>query len=271
MKALLPVAGYATRLHPLTKTKAKGLLPLGGKPIMQYIFDQIEKIDEIDEAILISNAVFYEQFVDFAENYGGRIKISVINDGTSTNETRLGALGDLQLCIDQCKIDEDIMVFVSDNYFTNDNTLLNFYNFFKEKGTDCVLASEFEDLEYLGKNFGVAVLDEENRILNMEEKPGIPRSNIGIWASYAYTRDSVAMLKQYLEEGNKPDAPGNFPSWLCERKPIHAYVFEGQCYDIGTPDVYYSLDAKITAENAQNAAAAETPVADDLTKLDDLK
>ena len=108
---------------------------------------------------MVSNAIFYDQFAQWAEKYDGRVKISVVNDGTTSNEDRLGALGDLKLCIDQHKIDEDLMVLVSDNYLTNDNTLLNFYNFYKEKGTACVLGSKFDDLEYLGKNFGVAVLD----------------------------------------------------------------------------------------------------------------
>lgn len=262
MKAVVLVAGYATRLYPLTKDRPKGLLPIGGRPIMDYLFDQVEKIDEVDEAILVSNAIFYDQFAQWAEKYDGRVKISVVNDGTTSNEDRLGALGDLKLCIDQHKIDEDLMVLVSDNYLTNDNTLLNFYNFYKEKGTACVLGSKFDDLEYLGKNFGVAVLDDQNRILNMEEKPGIPKSDVGIWASYIYPRETVAMLGQYLEEGNKPDAPGNFPSWLYQRQPVHAYLFEGQCYDIGTPEIYYNLDKMLTDQHAESTATVDAPILD---------
>ena len=244
MKAVVLVAGYATRLYPLTENQPKGLLKLNNKTILDYLFEKLEKVDAVDQAILVSNDKFYTHFTGWANNYTGNLKIDVINDKTTSNEDRLGALGDLQLAIDTFNIQDEIMVLVSDNYFTYE--LTDFYDFYKQKNTDCVIGSKFEDLEYLGKNFGVAVLDENGKVLDMEEKPGIPKSNVGIWASYIYTKDSVALLKEYLAQGNKKDAPGNYPSWLYKRKPIHAFIFEGECYDIGTIEVYNQLNEKLS-------------------------
>ncbi len=238
------VAGYATRLYPLTENMPKGLLQLNGKTIIDYAFEKLEKIQEIDEAILVSNHKFYKHFVDWANQYQGRIKLTVLDDGTTSNDNRLGAIGDIQFSIDQCKIDDDVMVLASDNYFTFQ--LSDYYNFFKQKHSDCILGCEFDDLDYLAHNFGVAILDKDGRVKDMVEKPGVALSNVGIWAIYIYTKDTIKMIKQYLAEGNSKDAPGNFPSWLCHKKPVYAYLFQGECYDIGTIKVYNELNDKLT-------------------------
>ena len=127
MKAIMLVAGYATRLYPLTENMPKGLLKLNGRAIIDYTFDKLEKIKEIDEAILVSNSKFYDQFCNWANNYKGRIKITVLNDGTTSNDNRLGAIGDMQFAIQNCHIDDEIMVLASDNYFTFE--LIDYYNF----------------------------------------------------------------------------------------------------------------------------------------------
>ncbi len=250
MKAVVLVAGYATRLYPLTKNQPKGLLKLNGKPILDYLFEKLEKVEVVNQAILVSNNKFFTHFNDWAKNYRGRIKIDVINDQTTSNENRLGSLGDLQFAIDKYNIKEDTMVLVSDNVFSFE--LSDFYNFFKHKKTDCVVASKVADLEYLGKHFGVAILDENGKIINMEEKPGIPKSDIGIWSIYIYTKETIGLLKKYIDEGNNKDAPGNFPCWLYEKKPIHAWLFEGKCYDVGTLELYHELDKKFTEESKNN-------------------
>ena len=244
MKAIMLVAGYATRLYPLTENMPKGLLTLNGKTLIDYTFEKLEKIQEVEEAILVSNHKFFAQFDEWAKNYNGRIKITVLDDNTTSNEDRLGAIGDLQFAIDKFAIDEDIIVLVSDNYFTYELTEL--YDFYKEKNADCMLGCEFEDLEYLGKNFAVATIDEKQKVTSLVEKPGIAPSNIGVWATYIYTRDSVKLIKKYLEEGNNKDAPGHFPAWLHKIKDVYLYMFEGECYDIGTLKVYNELNEKLS-------------------------
>ena len=245
MKAIVLVAGYASRLYPLTLNTPKALLTLNGITLLDYLMEKVEEVDVIDEVILVSNDKFYQNFVEWKETYLGRLKITVLNDGTKTNETRLGAIGDTNFAIEKLNIDEEIMLLVSDNYFTF--SLKDFYDFYLEKQSDCILVTEIEDLEYLAKNFAVVNLNKDGQVTKMVEKPGgIPDSNIGAYASYIYTKDSVHMIKEYLNQGNNKDAPGNFPSWLYTRKPVFAYQFKGECYDIGTIDVYNKLNDKLT-------------------------
>ena len=244
MKAVVLVAGYASRLYPLTLNTPKALLTLNDVSLLDYLIDKVKEIDAIDEVILVSNHKFYRNFLDWKKSYNGDLKITVIDDGTTTNETRLGAIGDFNFAIEKLGIDDEVMLLVSDNYFTF--SLKDFYDFYLEKQSDCILVTEFEDLEYLGKNFACVKLDSNRRITSMVEKPGgIPDTNIGAYASYIYTRESVRMIKEYLDQGNNKDAPGNFPSWLYTKKPVFAYSFDGECYDIGTLDVYNKLNAKM--------------------------
>ena len=249
MKAIILVAGYASRLYPLTLNKPKALLTLNKTTLLDFLIRKVNQIDEINDVILVSNDKFYSQFEDWKKGYKGRLNITVLNDGTNTNETRLGAIGDTQFAIDKLKIDDDIMLLVSDNYFTF--SLKDYYDFYKNKQTDCIMVAPFTDLEYLGKHFAVVDVDKNGIVTNMVEKPGgIPSSNIGAYASYIYTRETVKMIKDYINEGNNKDAPGHFPAWLCHKKPVHAYTFKGKCYDIGTIDVYNSLNKEITQKES---------------------
>ena len=240
MKAIMLVAGYATRLYPLTENQPKGLLPLAGRPIIDYTFDKLEEIDEIDEAILVSNHKFYNHFKSWGNKYNGRIKITVLDDGTTSNENRLGAIGDIQFAIEQCNINDEIMVLVSDNYFTY--SLKDYFNYYKKVNADCILGTTFTDLYYLAHNFAVATIDKNNIVKSLVEKPGTANSNIGVYATYLYKKETVKLFKQYLEEGNSKDAPGNFPAWLYKKQPVYLYKFNGECYDIGTISVYNELN-----------------------------
>ncbi len=232
MKALILVAGYATRLYPLTLNTPKPLLEVGGKKIINYIVEQINTVPEIDEIYVVSNHKFSAHFEEWARELNNPIPISVLDDGTSTEETRLGAIGDIQFTIDRKKIDDDLMIIAGDTLFTF--ALKEYFDFFKAKQDDCVVVREFNDPERL-KQFGVVLLDENDVITNFEEKPAQPKSNKVAFAAYIYKKDTVSKIKTYLDEGNKPDAPGNFLAWLYTRKTVYAYVMNGECYDIGTP------------------------------------
>ncbi len=231
MKALILVAGYATRLYPLTLNTPKPLLEVGGKKIINYIVEQINTVDAVDEIYVVSNHKFASHFEKWAAELNNPIPISVLDDGTSTEETRRGAIGDIQFTIDEKKIDDDLMIIAGDTLFTF--ALKEYFDFFKAKQDDCVVVREFNDPERL-KQFGVVLLDENDIIVNFEEKPAQPKSNKVAFAAYIYRQDTVPMIKTYLEEGNKPDAPGNFLAWLYTRKTVYAYVMNGECYDIGT-------------------------------------
>jgi len=238
MKAIILVAGYATRLYPLTLNKAKALLPINGKAIIDYIVDQIETIDDVDEIYVVSNHKFAYQFDEWASVHTCKKPIYIIDDGTSSEETRRGAIGDILYTVEEKNIDDDIMVIAGDNYFTY--SLKDYYDFFKKKDCDCVCVKPFENKEML-KQFGIALLDENYRVIDIEEKPENPKSNNVVYATYMYKRETVKLFDRYIKEGNKPDAPGNFVVWLHTRKPVYAYTFNEECYDIGTPESYHSV------------------------------
>lgn len=245
MKAIILAAGYATRLYPLTLNKPKALLPINNKPIINYIIEEIETIDAIDEILVISNHKFANDFNDWANSLKSSKNISIIDDGTSTEETRRGAIGDILFTIDKKNIKEEILVIAGDNFFTY--KLKDYYDYYRKIDRDCVCVKEFDNIEML-KQFGVAVLDQNNKVLNIEEKPQQPKAKTAVYATYMYKKDTIPMFKQYIDEGNKPDAPGYFIEWLYKKKDVYAYTFEGECYDIGTPQSYNDV-CRLYADN----------------------
>lgn len=239
MKAIILAAGYATRLYPLTKDKPKALLPIAGKCILDYIVDKIESISAVDELIITSNSKFYNNFIQWKEQRKTHLKICVLDDGTTDDSNKLGAVGDISFAIDKLSIDDDILVMAGDNIFTFD--LNDYYNEFVNRGTDLILIQENNNPDDLCRMANV-ILDDNGKVIDMVEKPKIPKSNLVAFASYIYKRDTIPMFKKYLNEGNNPDAPGFFPSWLHKQKDVYAYAFEGQCYDIGTHQSYEEVD-----------------------------
>ena len=239
MKALILAAGYATRLYPLTIDRPKALLPIAGKPILDYIVDEIETIDEVNSLVIISNDKFYTNFEEWKKTRKTRLDVTVLNDNTTDDTNKLGAVGDINYAIETLGIDEDILVMAGDNIFTF--PLKDFSDFYKAKNSDTILAKRIDNINDL-KRMGNALLDSDNKVLDMVEKPQVPPSNIAVYAVYMYKKDTVPMIKQYLAEGGNPDAPGFFPSWLHKKKDVYAYVFNGDCYDIGTPESYKEVN-----------------------------
>lgn len=239
MKAIILAAGYATRLYPLTMNKPKALLPIGNKPILNYITEQIETIDAIDEIIIVSNLKFYDNFVKWKESYKTNIKITVLNDNTTDDTNKLGAVGDMNFAIDTLGICDDILVMAGDNIFTF--LLKDFYNAYTAQNKDCILVKKIDSESDL-KRMANVVTDENSIVTDMVEKPPVPISNLAAFASYIYKKDTLPLIKKYLAEGNNPDAPGFFPSWLHKVSPVYAYTFEGECYDIGTPESYEEVN-----------------------------
>jgi len=239
MKAIILAAGYATRLYPLTKDKPKALLPIAGKCILDYIVDEIETIPDIDELIITSNSRFYKNFEEWKLLRKTRLDITVLDDGTTDDSNKLGAIGDVEFAIEKLNIDDDILVMAGDNIFTFN--LIDYYNQFKKINKDMILVKELDDTEDL-KRMANVVTNENGMVTSMVEKPEVPQSNLAAFASYIYKKETVPMIKKYLDEGNNPDAPGFFPSWLYKHKEVFAYKFEGECYDIGTPKSYEDVN-----------------------------
>ncbi|MBO4897385.1 MAG: nucleotidyltransferase family protein [Clostridia bacterium] len=239
MKCLILAAGYATRLYPLTENFPKPLLEVNGKTILDWLVDDIQGSGFVEEYIVISNHKFAKQFEKWAE--GRDENITVLDDGTSTNETRLGAVRDIMFAIDKLKIDDDLLIIAGDNLL--DFSLNGFVEYAKEKNASCIMRYFEPSLEKLRKT-GVIELDENGRVLAMEEKPALPRSHWCAPPFYYYKREDTKLVKEGIEEGCGTDAPGHFIAWLCTKTPVFAYEMPGKRYDIG--DIKSYEDVKNT-------------------------
>lgn len=252
MKNIVIAAGYATRLGELTKNFPKPLLKIGDSTILGRMLDDIDTIPEIDEHIIITNHRFASIFEDWAKEQHYTKKITVIDDGTSTNETRLGAVRDLQFAIDvlqkremvngnssNSKWPDDMLVVAADNllFFS----FKGFVDFAKEKGTPCIMCHEQPVREKLQRT-GVVVLDENNKVLNMEEKPEEPKSTWAVPPFYIYRKENIDMIMHAIENGCGFDAPGNLAHYMVDNVPMHAWPMAGTGenlrFDIGSLDTY---------------------------------
>lgn len=235
MKCIILAAGYATRLYPLTENQPKPLLEVAGKSILDYAMEKIDRVAEIDEVIIVTNNKFANHFEEWKTSSSYTKDITVVNDGTLTNDTRLGAIGDIQYVIEQLDVQDDLMVIAGDNLF--DFELSDFAEFFYQKGTDCITTYHEDDYAQL-QRAGVIEIDEKSRVLSFEEKPEKPRSSYCVPAFYLYKKETLPSFNEYLLEGNNPDAPGHFVPYLIQQKAVHAFQFEGKRYDIGTLESY---------------------------------
>ena len=222
MKALILAAGYATRLYPLTLTRPKPLLPIGDRPLVDWILERIREVT--DEIHLVTNHKFAEAFRAWGDERG----VSVHDDGTTSEEDRLGAIGDVRFVgLDA----DDLLVIAGDNLF--DFSLVHYVEFARSKGeASAVALYDVGDLD-LARKYGIAEVDPESRILSFVEKPDEPASTLAATAAYIYHREHVPLVERYLEEGNSPDQPGRFIAWLHQRVPVYGYRFEGDWRDIG--------------------------------------
>lgn len=244
MKALILAAGYATRLYPLTENWPKALLKVGDRTILDRLTEQILTIDAIDEVHIVTNHKFagvFRVWADDAVSKWPRVQFQVWDDGTLDNATRLGALGDIQFVIERAHLDDDLLIAASDTFCTFD--WREFYQDFKTHGCDLLLAHEEKTLQECTR-YAVAQLDPWGRVLHLEEKPARPKSKTAIYAAYMYRRETLPLLKCYLQDGNNPDAPGHFPAWLYQHQEVRAFVFEGECVDIGTLETYHEVCAR---------------------------
>ena len=244
MKCILLCAGYATRLFPLTENFPKALLEVGGRPIIDYTLDKVNKIEEVDAIYLVTNAKYAGHFSKWAEEKNNVKPITVFNDGTYSNDDRLGAIGDIYYTIQNANIDDDILVLATDNLFEFE--LTDFVKFYNEKKSPvvCVREEKYETL----KRLGVAELTEDRRIVGFEEKHAEPKSKYGVYAEYIYPREVLPKIKQYLDEGNSCDAPGNLVVYMYKQLPTYAYEFTGACYDIGTHEALAEVNSIYTKE-----------------------
>jgi glucose-1-phosphate thymidylyltransferase len=228
MKALVLAAGYATRLRPLTDSVAKELLPVGGRPIVDWILDKVRDVDEVDEVHLVTNA---RKAPWFREWVGDR-RVTIHDDGTTSNDDRLGAIGDIRFVLDSGALAaDDVLVIAGDNLF--EFSLADYVTFWRSKGRASAVAIRDVDSLELAARYAVVDLDRDGRVVSFVEKPDDPASTLIATATYIFHRDHVALVPAYLDGGNPSDQPGRFVAWLQAREPVYGYRFEERWFDIG--------------------------------------
>ena len=236
MKCLILAAGYATRLYPLTENFPKPLLEVGEKTILDWLVDDIDASGLVDEYVVISNHKFAHHFAAWAEKKP--MKMTVVDDGTSSNETRLGAVMDIQFAIDQLGLDDDMLVIAGDNVL--DFSLGKFLAYIKEKKASCIMRYHEPEMKKLVK-CGVVEIDGDDLVLSMEEKPAQPKSHWCCPPFYYYTKADAKLVKRGIASGCGTDAPGSYIAWLCQQTQVYAMEMPGKRFDVGNLESYQKI------------------------------
>ena len=239
MKCLILAAGYATRLYPLTENFPKPLLEVGDKTILDWLIDDIDTSGEVDEYVVISNHKYYPHFVKWAGTKAQ--KITVLNDGTVSNETRLGAVKDIQFAIDELALDGDMLVIAGDNVL--DFSLTHFVSYAKQKKTSCIMRY-FEPKHEKLLKAGVVAVGEGDLVLRMTEKSSTPETHWCCPPFYYYTKEDAGLVAKGIADGCGTDAPGSYIAWLCTQTRVHAMEMPGSRYDIGNLESYEKVKAE---------------------------
>lgn len=236
MKLIVLAAGYATRLYPLTLNQPKPLLPVAGKPMLEHVLDNLMPIHEIDEIFIVTNAKFAEHFTRWAEHYktGSTLRpITIINDHSTDDTNKLGAIGDMNLVLVEGNIDDDIVVVGGDNLFSQ--SLERFGDFCRAKNAPVTGVYDVGNLEEI-KKYNAIEIDDDDRITYFEEKPAQPKSTLTGIALYYYPRATLALIRQYLADGNNPDQPGRLVQWMYQRTPFYVWRVPGIWFDVGAKE-----------------------------------
>jgi glucose-1-phosphate thymidylyltransferase len=245
MKAIVLAAGYATRLYPLTQTVAKPLLPVGGRPMIDHLLERIREVDEVEGIHVVTNHKFASSFLRWAEAHeAAGNSIDVHDDGTTSEEDKLGAIGDIRFVIEQAGLEgDDLLVVAGDNLF--DYSVADYVDWWRGKGdASAVALYDVGDLE-LVKKYSSVELDDDDRLTGFVEKPEHPTSSLVATATYLFHRAHIPLVPQYLADGNSPDQPGRFVAWLVPRAPVYGYRFGGEWRDIGDAEQLLEADNRL--------------------------
>lgn len=243
MKALILAAGFSTRLYPLTQNFPKGLLEVGGKPIISYLLDELVKLPNIDETALITNQVCYPHFQKFLAEHDDYFHITLVNNEVETEDKRLGAIGDLVYALDVLGWEDDLLVLPSDTLVSiNLQKLLNFY---KKQRTFVNVVFDAGDKEIIRNKLGCAQV-QGDKLISFEEKPAQPQSTWQSVPIYVYPQRVLNLVRKYsADKNNNLDAPGSVIPYLLKYVPASAYKLEsGFYYDVGTPEALAQLQTK---------------------------
>jgi glucose-1-phosphate thymidylyltransferase len=242
MNALILAAGYATRLYPLTLNRAKPLLVVGGKPIIEWVVDNLEGVPDLETIYVVTNDKFADDFQAWSEGYQNRhpeFKFKIVNDGSRADEDKLGAIGDINFVVTQENLAQSpLLIIAGDNLFTE--SLKGFAAY--AKGTEATVAVyDVGDPEAI-KRYGNVLTDDDGIIAHLQEKPQKPRGTLAAIALYYYSPAVLSLLRTYLAAGNNPDQPGRFVEWLYTRKPVNTFQIKGKWLDIGSKETLEKAD-----------------------------
>ena len=244
MRGVILAAGYATRLYPLTLDRPKALLSVGGRPMVEHLLERLAEIGGLDEIYLVTNAKFAGAFRHWEASRDRSGEVRIVDDGTGDEESRLGAIGDLELTIRAAAIDDDLLVLAGDNLFSE--SLAPFADFGRVKDTPALGVYDVGDLEAI-RRYNAIELDDDGRVRFFEEKPEQPRSTLTGIALYFYPRSTLGLVREYLEDGNNPDQPGRLVQWLYQRVPVYAWRVPGRWYDVGSRETLAEADRAFSA------------------------
>jgi glucose-1-phosphate thymidylyltransferase len=245
MKCLLLGAGYATRLYPLTRERPKPLLPVGGVPILQRICDSVQQVPAVDRIYVVTNHRFTPHYHNWVRELGTpKIPIEIFDDLTTSNDDRLGAIGDMEFVVKNAKIDDELLVIAGDNLF--EFPLADLIKLGRDRKGSVVAVKDLKSRSRASL-YGVVQVDKQGRVTDFEEKPPAPQSTLIAIGLYFFTKEHVPMLRQYLEEGHNKDAPGHFIAWLHQQVPVFAFPIPGEWYDIGDIDSYNQANSLFEA------------------------
>jgi len=236
MKVIILAAGYATRLYPLTLTKPKPLLPVAGKPMVEHVLDNLAPISGIDRVYVVTNAKFAGAFQEWADHYRAtksKLDLTVVNDGTTDETNKLGAIGDVNFVLKTQNVDDDLIIVAGDNLFSE--KLGAFGELCRKKNAPVLALYDVGDLEQI-KKYNAITLDTDGRITFFEEKPKNPTSTLTGIALYFYPKHTIPLIQQYIAEGNNPDQPGRLVQWLYPRTPVYTWTVPGLWFDIGSKE-----------------------------------
>ncbi len=236
MRALVLAAGYGTRLKPLTNNLAKPLVTVADKTILQHIIEKLEDIEEIDEIYVVSNNRYYEQIKDYLIRFTFSKRIAVLNDGTNTNEDRLGAVGDIHFAIKEANVDDDLLVINGDNLFGF--SMQDFIDFSKKKNASAVALRDLKKAEAVRKKFGVCIL-EGSKIVDFQEKPEEPKSTLASTGCYFYPKKDLVLIDEYVRT-SEAENTGELLKFISEKSEVHGFVFHKHWFDIGNHDNLYA-------------------------------
>lgn len=246
MICIVLAAGYATRLYPLTENFPKPLLEIKGKTILDWLIDDIASTNAIQKYVVVTNDKYYNHFINWEK--GKELDITVLNDKTTSNENRLGAVRDIQFAIEELKLDDDLFIIAGDNVL--DFSFKGFISYFLEKKASCIMRYYERSIQILQK-CGVIEIDNHDLILNMEEKPACPKSNWAVPPFYIYHKNDIKYLAKGIKEGCKTDAPGSFIVYLCKKVKVFAMLMSGKRYDIGDIESYEKAQNEYGGINGQ--------------------